>query len=148
MSRRDVAAVGAGVLTGLLVLFVTGPAGLALIAMAGAAVLAVRAHLPRPPAIDAATTGAGTGPPHPHPPPSPAARDERPVRELTDEQLCWAWRSSYAQLHRDPTATATLSALRATYLEELHRRHPAGFDAWISSGARASSNPAPFLKPR
>ena len=67
--------------------------------------------------------------------------------ELTDEQLCRGWRASYAALRRQSSAlhvTATV-AERQRYLDEIERRNPSGFAAWLASGARAPGNPLPYL---
>jgi hypothetical protein len=34
---------------------------------------------------------------------------------------------------------------RARYLDELERRHPAAFRAWLTADATASGNPLPYL---
>jgi hypothetical protein len=67
--------------------------------------------------------------------------------KLTDEELCQSWRASYAALQRQSSAaqTAATVAERQTYLDELQRRNPRGFAAWLASGARAPGNPLPFL---
>lgn len=146
MNLNDVTAISVGVLLGLGVLLAAGPTGLAVAALVGTGVLLVRAQLGRlTPAHGATTTSLATEPRRPAPPPT---GEVRPVREMSDEELCWAWRTSYALLQRDPTTAGRVSLLRATYLDELQRRDPDGFDAWMSSGARAASNPAPFLSPR
>lgn len=71
------------------------------------------------------------------------------VAESSDEELCWEWRRSFAQLVRttDAEAVARLAQRRRGYLDELERRHPARFAAWISSGARAAGDPTPFFRP-
>ena len=73
-----------------------------------------------------------------------------PVAGLSDEQLCWAWRRSFAQLQRttDSEDLARLAIQRQNYLDELERRYPARFAAWISSGARASGDPHPYIRGR
>jgi hypothetical protein len=69
------------------------------------------------------------------------------VEALTDEELCQAWRTSYTLLGQQPSAAriAAVAAERQTYLEELERRHPRGFGAWLASGARAAGNPLPYV---
>lgn len=66
---------------------------------------------------------------------------------LTDEELCWAWRRSFARLTQasGPNTVNHLARLRGHYLDELERRNPRGFAAWMGSGARAASDPAPFF---
>lgn len=64
----------------------------------------------------------------------------------SDGHLCWAWRVSYGQLaHAHGHHLEQLALQRRHYLDELERRHPTGFAAWISHGARAPSNPARYL---
>lgn len=81
--------------------------------------------------------------------PEPWAPSPAGVEQLTDEQLCWAWRTSYAQLQRGPAPTqaAAFADRRSAYLNEIARRHPDGFARWIASGARAGSDPTRFLHP-
>jgi hypothetical protein len=73
---------------------------------------------------------------------------------LTDEDLCVAWRASYLQLKRvqrvgcTPEAVAELTLTRALYLNELERRHPEGFSAWLASEPRAPSDPIGYLRRR
>ena len=66
---------------------------------------------------------------------------------LTDEELCQSWRASYTVLQHQPSAArmAATVAGRQTYLDELERRNPGGFAAWLASGARAPGNPLPYL---
>ena len=67
----------------------------------------------------------------------------------TDEELCWAWRRSFARLVHatELEAVALLAEQRRGYLDELERRHPARFATWISSGARAAGDPTPYFRP-
>ena len=78
------------------------------------------------------------------------ADEPAPVVTCTDEELCWAWRRSYAQLQRTthPDGVARLAAQRQGYLDELQRRHPTRFAAWIDSGARSGGDPHPFITSR
>ena len=78
----------------------------------------------------------------------------RPVAGLSlerwsDEELCWAWRRSYAQLMgtTDAEVVSRLAEQRHGYLCELERRHPARFAAWLHSGARAAGDPTRFIRP-
>jgi len=66
--------------------------------------------------------------------------------ELTDEQLCQAWRASYMALQRS-LAAQTIATVeeRQRYLDEFERRNAGGFTAWLASGARAPGNPLPYL---
>jgi hypothetical protein len=70
------------------------------------------------------------------------------VGTLDDEALCQAWRRSFVHLTacRLPSRRLELVSLRQAYLDELGRRHPAAVDSWLASGARAASNPMPFLE--
>jgi hypothetical protein len=72
-----------------------------------------------------------------------------PVTGWSDAELCRAWRVSYAQLqtHGGAARAEHLAEQRRTYLDELQRRSPAGFAAWIASGARAGGDPARYLSP-
>ena len=78
-----------------------------------------------------------------------SADEAAPAVGFSDEELCWAWRRSFARLvHASgPEAVARLAEQRRGYLNELERRYPARFAAWISSGARAAGDPTPFFRP-
>ncbi|HET6985798.1 MAG TPA: hypothetical protein VFI00_04245 [Kribbella sp.] len=80
----------------------------------------------------------------------PAAGPARELGSLDDEALCWAWRRSFRLLEAARSATDRLSVveLRQQYLDELHRRCPEGFAAWLAAGARASGNPLPYVGDR
>lgn len=70
-----------------------------------------------------------------------------PLSDLTDEQLCLEWRASYVAL-QGPVSHRQLIRIvreRQGYLDELERRSPQGFTAWLASGAWASSTPLPYL---
>ncbi len=77
--------------------------------------------------------------------PAPAPR----YTSLSDAELCWRWRTSFnALLHTTSVAERLrLIETRSALLDELARRDPEGFGRWISSGARAASDPARFLTP-
>jgi hypothetical protein len=79
------------------------------------------------------------------PPPAP-----RPVAELSTGELCTAWRRSYFQLlvARDASTRRSMVERRQDYLDELERRDRRGFVRWLHSGARAGSDPGPFLRTR
>lgn len=70
-----------------------------------------------------------------------------PADTMDDDALCRAWRSSFTALQevRDAAGRAELAERRAGYLAELSRRHPAGVERWLASGARAAGDPRPFL---
>jgi hypothetical protein len=67
--------------------------------------------------------------------------------ELTDEQLCQAWRASYLALQQSLSTDHRIATVaeRQKYLDEFERRNPSGFVAWLASGARAPGNPLPYL---
>lgn len=69
------------------------------------------------------------------------------VAELTDVQLVRAWRISFAVLQDVRTAMARerVVALRQAYLDEMERRDPAAFGAWLESGAGAAGAPDNFV---
>lgn len=77
----------------------------------------------------------------------PATDPARELRSLDDEALCLAWRRSFIRLEAARSAMERLSVVeqRQQYLDEFQRRCPDGLAAWLASGARASSNPLPFL---
>lgn len=68
--------------------------------------------------------------------------------ELTDSDLCMAWRSSYVALDRavDPYAKLRAVEIRELLLEELGRRDAPGLEAWFRSGARAAGGPDRYLR--
>lgn len=66
--------------------------------------------------------------------------------ELSDEQLCRAWRRSFLVLERaDPCLRLSVVELRAAYLDEMSRRHPRQLAAWMASGGRAASGPDKYF---
>ncbi len=69
------------------------------------------------------------------------------VRGLDLAGLCWAWRRSYLALAdvRAPKARLGLVILRQIYLDEMERRDPQGFRAWLDSGVEAAGTPDRFL---
>ncbi|MEU4251930.1 hypothetical protein AB0F15_31380 [Amycolatopsis sp. NPDC026612] len=74
----------------------------------------------------------------------------RPVAELSTDELCTAWRRSYLQLRvtQDTPVRRHLVQRRQDYLDEIERRDRSGFRRWLASGARAGSDPGPYLTPR
>ncbi|MFD7154266.1 hypothetical protein ACFV9C_06700 [Kribbella sp. NPDC059898] len=74
----------------------------------------------------------------------------RSVGELTDEELCLAWRRSFTQLERTvrPDHRQAMVDVRRAYLDELERRHPESFTSWLASNPRAAGNPARFFTHR
>lgn len=63
----------------------------------------------------------------------------------TDDELCLAWRTSFAALQRtpDPAAQGKLVEVRGRILDELESRDPAGFARWVSAGASPARTPPP-----
>lgn len=74
----------------------------------------------------------------------------RSVVELSDDELCLAWRRSFNQLQRAAVADRrqAMVDVRRAYLDELERRHPDSFATWIASSPRAAGNPARFFTHR
>jgi hypothetical protein len=74
----------------------------------------------------------------------------RSVGELSDEELCLAWRRSFTQLQRTLGADRrqAMVDVRRAYLDELERRHPDSFTTWLASNPRAAGNPARFFTHR
>lgn len=68
--------------------------------------------------------------------------------ELTDSDLCMAWRSSYVALDRAIDLSEKLRAvqIREVLLDELGRRDAPGLEAWFRSGARAAGWPDRYLR--
>ncbi|HEY3563222.1 MAG TPA: hypothetical protein VGL05_37405 [Kribbella sp.] len=71
----------------------------------------------------------------------------RSVGELSDDELCLAWRRSFTQLQRAASADRrqAMVDVRRAYLDELERRHPDSFATWLASNPRAAGNPARFF---
>ncbi|TQM01832.1 hypothetical protein [Pseudonocardia kunmingensis] len=67
---------------------------------------------------------------------------------LSTTELCRAWRLSYLLLQkaRAPEALADAAELRRRYLDEMARRHPAGFRRWLEDGARAAGDPSRYVR--
>ena len=93
------------------------------------------------------------GPPQPEPAPAvpPPSCVPRRLRAdpatMSDEELCWVWRASFGAVQRAHRADdlQQWSKVRGAYLDEMQRRHAAGFTCWLAAGARAGSNPARYL---
>lgn len=78
----------------------------------------------------------------------PGDRPDAPaIGDLTNMQLCRAWRGSGWAL-RNPSsllqATATVVE-RQRLLDEFERRNASGFAAWLGSDVRELGNPLPYL---
>jgi len=86
-------------------------------------------------------------PPVDWPVPRYLAAVARSLCELSDEELCLAWRRSFKQLQgtAGTERRCAMADVRRAYLDELERRQPAAFAAWIASGARAAGDPARFF---
>jgi len=71
------------------------------------------------------------------------------LAELTDAKLCLAWRRSFRQLQvaAGGERRIVMADVRRAYLDELERRRPAAFAAWLESGARAAGDPGKFFIP-
>lgn len=69
------------------------------------------------------------------------------LESLGLDELCHAWRASYGDLQRAQTrwTREQIVEMRQSYLDELERRNPTGFAAWLDAGARAASDPGRFL---
>lgn len=64
--------------------------------------------------------------------------------------LCLAWRRSYLAMGK-PLSLASRSLIvkrRQELLDELERRNPSGFAAWLDSGARAAGDPGRYILSR
>lgn len=66
---------------------------------------------------------------------------------MGDAALCMAWRASFIalqqQLHHETRVRVV--ERRQQYLDELERRNPAGFTAWMTSGPRAAGDPSRYI---
>jgi hypothetical protein len=83
--------------------------------------------------------------PEPLPPPAPVE-----LTELSEEELCLAWRRSFTELAHCTTDAQRLevAARRTACLDELERRDPKAFAEWLESGPRAAGDPSKFFTPR
>ena len=151
-----------GVLGGLTVLAISGfaaAAGLETLVLVGLVITSAPPVLAR---LRSADRGDLAEPPRPRPrrEPAPPLRFEVPTPryltavarslcELSDEEICLAWRRSFTRLQGSATAEqrAAMADVRRAYLDELERRSPEAFAAWIESGARAAGDPARFFVP-
>ena len=64
-------------------------------------------------------------------------------RQATDEELCRAWCATYAALQAGPSLRAGLALVdeRRAILDELARRSPAGFAAWLVDATPGDASP-------
>ena len=67
--------------------------------------------------------------------------------DLTNMQLCRAWRASHWALKNTSTVVQMMATVaeRQKYLDEFERRNATGFAAWLSSDVRSLGNPLPYL---
>ncbi|MEU4250037.1 hypothetical protein AB0F15_21770 [Amycolatopsis sp. NPDC026612] len=88
----------------------------------------------------------------PEPLDSAAPRPVPPVTvaDLATEDLCVAWRRSYFLLlaATDERARRLVVQRRQDFLDEIERRDRSGFLRWLDSGAKAGSDPSPYLGTR
>lgn len=72
----------------------------------------------------------------------------RVARDLTDTELCRAWRESYVALTQAGSVDerVQLVALRQSYLDELEARDAAALQAWLTAGARAAGGPDRYVR--
>lgn len=76
-----------------------------------------------------------------------AAWMERPTTSMDDATLCFAWRVSFVALQQPLSLFSRLQIVgrRQELLDELERRNPRGFRAWLASGARAAADPSKYI---
>jgi hypothetical protein len=69
------------------------------------------------------------------------------VTPPTDEELCQAWCASFQALNAAPSRRKFMRLVeeRERYLDEIDRRHPAAFRAWLRSDATPSGSPLAYL---
>lgn len=69
------------------------------------------------------------------------------VQDLSDRELCMAWRAGFDALQSGPSAAgrAQIVALRQVYLDEIERRNPSALTAWLASEPRAAGSPDRYL---
>jgi hypothetical protein len=153
---RVVATVVAAALAGLAVLVLGGVGTLAPLVLLGVTAAVVHHEMRFARTTPSARTGPGAlpgSPPPPTPLPGtlavalPGGVDVLSLARWSEQELCQAWQRTYVQLqrHTDAAWTEHLAQTRCTYLDELQRRDPNGFAAWIASGARAASDPMRYL---
>jgi hypothetical protein len=103
-----------------------------------------------------ASPGAVTAPPDQTPPATDDGADPTGVvvthdlvRQMSDAELCQAWRRSFVALQqaRGLHLRALVVQTRPLLLDEVDARHPAGLQAWLGSGARAAGGLDRFIGP-
>jgi hypothetical protein len=89
------------------------------------------------------------------PPPAPPASPEKPpagaglpgnLEDLSDEDLCLAWRRSFTALQNCDIVENQLALIEARerYLDELERRRPDAFAEWLQTMPRAAGDPTRY----
>jgi hypothetical protein len=76
-----------------------------------------------------------------------AAWMTQPMGSMDDATVCFAWRASYLALPQPlpPCLRVRIVQRRQELLDELDRRNPHGFEAWLASGARAAGDPTRYI---
>ena len=71
-------------------------------------------------------------------------------RDMEPTALCRAWRESGLALQQPVSASCKgwIVQRRRELLDELERRNPAGFTAWLASGAMAAEDPRRYIVTR
>lgn len=74
---------------------------------------------------------------------------KQPTTSMDDATLCFAWRVSFVALQQPvpPFSRLQIVDRRHEFLDELERRNPRGFQAWLASGARAAADPTKYVSP-
>lgn len=82
----------------------------------------------------------------------PEATEAGPLdlRQLPLVDLCRRWCASHGELRRlqhsrQVAPLAALISARASYLDELERRDPAGFDRWLTSDGGSDGDPGDYI---
>ena len=72
---------------------------------------------------------------------------EHPLQSMDNSMLCLAWRTSFVALQRplDEPSRMRIVERRQQVLDEIERRNPDGFSAWMVSGARAGGDPSRYI---
>jgi hypothetical protein len=75
------------------------------------------------------------------------AHTSQALSDLTNMQLCRAWRVSHWALKNASTVAEMMATVaeRQKYLDEFERRNASGFAAWIGSDVGSLGNPLPYL---
>jgi hypothetical protein len=75
------------------------------------------------------------------------AHASQELSDLTNMQLCRAWRASHWALKNTSTVAEMMATVaeRQKYLDEFERRNASGFAAWLGSDVGSLGNPLPYL---